>query len=46
MVESGAVNVKPLITDVIGIERAIPDGFERMLKPQKDVYRIVVSPRP
>ena len=46
MVESGAVNVKPLITDVIRIERAIPDGFERMLKPQKDVYRIVVSPRP
>ena len=44
LVASGAVNVAPLISDVISLERGIPDGFTRMLKPQKDVFRIVVSP--
>lgn len=44
MVASRKVNVNPLISDVIGLERGISDGFERMLAPQKDVFRIVVSP--
>ena len=44
LVASGKINVKPLISDVISLERGIPDGFERMLQPQKDVFRIVVSP--
>ena len=44
MVASGKINVKPLISDIVSLERGIPDGFERMLVPQKDVFRIVVSP--
>ena len=44
MVASGKINVKPLISDIVSLERGIPDGFERMLAPQKDVFRIVVSP--
>ena len=44
MVGSGKIDVKPLISDIVSLERGIPDGFERMLAPQKDVFRIVVSP--
>ena len=44
MVAYRRVNLQPLISAVIDLEDAIPDGFERMLKPEKDVFRIVVSP--
>ena len=44
LVAAGKINLKPLISDVVGLGRGIPDGFERMLQPNKDVFRILVSP--
>jgi 2-desacetyl-2-hydroxyethyl bacteriochlorophyllide A dehydrogenase len=43
LIASGAVNVKPLISALVPLDRGIEDGFERMLKPTKDVYRILVG---
>jgi threonine dehydrogenase-like Zn-dependent dehydrogenase len=43
LIASGKVNVKPLITDTVPLERGIQDGFERMLRPTKDMFRILVG---
>lgn len=43
LIAAGRVDVKPLITATVPLERVIPDGFERMIRPQKDVYRILVG---
>ncbi|MBM3958535.1 MAG: zinc-binding dehydrogenase [SAR202 cluster bacterium] len=43
LMAAGKVNAKPLVSARIPLERTIVDGFERMLKPQKDVYRILVG---
>jgi threonine dehydrogenase-like Zn-dependent dehydrogenase len=43
LIANGTVNVKPLITALVPLDRGIEDGFERMLKPEKDVYRILVG---
>ncbi len=43
LIASGKVNVKPLISEIVSLDRGIPDGFERMLKPTKDVFRILVG---
>jgi 2-desacetyl-2-hydroxyethyl bacteriochlorophyllide A dehydrogenase len=43
LIASGRVNVKPLISVKVPLERGIPDGFERMLRPEKDVFRILVG---
>jgi len=43
LIASGAVNVKPLISALVPLDQGIQDGFERMLKPEKDVYRILVG---
>lgn len=43
LIASGKVNVKPLISAKVPLDRGIPDGFERMLKPTKDVFRILVG---
>lgn len=43
LIASGKVNVKPLISAKVSLERGIPDGFERMARPEKDVYRILVG---
>ena len=43
---SGKVGVRDLISDIVPLERAIPDGFERMLSPEKDVFRILVGSGP
>jgi len=43
LIASGKVVVKPLISAVVPLERGIPDGFERMLRPTKDVFRILVG---
>ncbi len=40
---NGTVNVKPLISALVPLDRGIHDGFERMLKPEKNVYRILVG---
>lgn len=43
LIASGKVNVKPLISEIVPLDRGIPDGFERMLSPTKDVFRILVG---
>ena len=43
MIASGQVDVKPLISCKVPLERAISDGFERMIRPEKDVFRILVG---
>lgn len=44
MIGSGKIRVKDLISAKIPLERAIEDGFNRMLAPQKDVFRILITP--
>lgn len=46
LIADGAVDVRPLISDIVQLDHAIPDGFERMIRPEKDVYRIVITPQP
>ncbi|MDP6666884.1 MAG: alcohol dehydrogenase catalytic domain-containing protein [Dehalococcoidia bacterium] len=43
LIARGLVNVKPLISARVTLEKGIPNGFERMLKPEKDVFRILVG---
>jgi (R,R)-butanediol dehydrogenase/meso-butanediol dehydrogenase/diacetyl reductase len=43
MIASGQVSVKPLISAKVPLDRAISDGFERMIQPEKDVFRILVG---
>ncbi len=43
LIARGLVNVKPLISATIPLDRGIEDGFERMLRPMKNVYRILVG---
>jgi|TARA_B110000495_G_scaffold45341_1_gene37385 threonine dehydrogenase-like Zn-dependent dehydrogenase len=43
LIANGSVNVKPLISALVPLDKGIEDGFERMLKPEKDVYRILVG---
>lgn len=44
MVAAGKVRLQPLVSAVVPLAEAIPAGFERMLAPEKDVFRIVVTP--
>ncbi|HIM60900.1 MAG TPA: butanediol dehydrogenase [Dehalococcoidia bacterium] len=44
LVAGGKINVKPLISEVVPLSRAIEDGFNRMLDPNKKVFRIVIQP--
>lgn len=44
MIGSGRIRVKELITAKVPLERAIEDGFNRMLRPEKDVFRILIKP--
>ncbi len=44
LVRTGKINVKPLISEVVPLSRAMKDGFARMLDPNKDIYRIVIQP--
>jgi threonine dehydrogenase-like Zn-dependent dehydrogenase len=43
LIANGSVNVTPLITALVPLERGIQDGFQRMLTPEKNVYRILVG---
>ena len=43
LIARGLVNVKPLISAIIPLDLGIEDGFERMLMPMKNVYRILVG---
>ncbi len=44
LVSEGKINVKPLISQIVPLSRAMEDGFERMLDPNKEIYRIVIQP--
>jgi threonine dehydrogenase-like Zn-dependent dehydrogenase len=44
LVGNGSINVKPLISEIVPLSRAMEDGFQRMLDPNKDIYRIVIQP--
>jgi (R,R)-butanediol dehydrogenase/meso-butanediol dehydrogenase/diacetyl reductase len=45
LIGSGRIRVKDLITAKVPLSKAIDDGFNRMLRPQKDVFRILITPR-
>ena len=44
LMAQGKINVKPLISERVPLSRAIQDGFNRMLDPDKEVFRIVIQP--
>lgn len=44
LVSQGKINMKPLISATVPLTRAIEDGFETMLDPNKEVFRIVIQP--
>lgn len=44
LIGNGSIRVKDLITAKIPLDRAIEDGFNRMLEPEKDVFRILITP--
>ena len=44
LIASGGLRVSDLISAKVPLNRAIEDGFERMLAPEKDVFRILISP--
>jgi len=44
LMAQGKINVKPLISERVPLSRAIEDGFNRMLDPDKEVFRIVIQP--
>ena len=44
LLSDGTLRTAPLISDIIGLEEVIGMGFERMMAPPKDVFRILVSP--
>jgi threonine dehydrogenase-like Zn-dependent dehydrogenase len=39
---SGTVDVRPLLTDVVAVDRAIPDGFER-LRDDSSALKILIG---
>ncbi|MCH8103268.1 MAG: hypothetical protein IIB28_08975 [Chloroflexi bacterium] len=44
LVATGRVDVKSLISSRIPLDRVVEDGFEAMLDPDREVFRIVVGP--
>ena len=44
LIASGALKTEPLISDVITLEEVVSVGFARMMAPEKDVFRILVTP--
>ena len=44
LIAAGKLSTTPLITDRIGLDDVIDVGFERMMAPTKDVFRILVKP--
>ena len=43
LVASGEVKTGPLISDIISLDEVIEVGFQRMLSPTKEFFRILVS---
>ena len=44
LIAEGRIKTRELISDVISLDQVIDTGFQRMLAPTKDVFRILVSP--
>ena len=44
LIADGSIMLEDLVSAVIPLNRVIEEGFERMLKPEKDVFRIMVTP--
>ena len=44
LISSGQIQTTPLISDTITLDEVIGKGFERMMAPTKDVFRILVKP--
>ena len=44
LLSKGDLSVKELISAVVPLDRAIADGFKRMLQPEKEVFRILIAP--
>ena len=43
LIADGKILLEELVSAVIPLERVMEDGFERMLRPEKDVFRIMVT---
>ena len=44
LMSEGKLRVRELISEMVPLSRVIEDGFERMLSPDKDVFRILIRP--
>ena len=44
MISSGVLKTSPLVSDRIGLEDVLEKGFQRMMEPTKDVFRVLVAP--
>ena len=44
LLAGGTLKTAPLVSDIIALDDVIDVGFERMLAPTKDIFRILVSP--
>ncbi len=44
LIARGKIKTAPLVSSVIPLSRVVEEGFERMISPGKDVFRIVVQP--
>ena len=44
LIAQGAVKTRQLISDTIRLDEIFEKGFDRMMAPTKDVFRILVSP--
>ncbi len=45
LIASGQMKTLPLVSDVIRLDQVIDTGFPRMMSPDKDIFRILVTPR-
>lgn len=45
LIESGKIDVSPIVTDKIGISEIVEKGFEALLKPEKNSIKILVDPQ-
>ncbi|MDP6422892.1 MAG: zinc-binding dehydrogenase [SAR202 cluster bacterium] len=45
LIAAGQMKTLPLVSDVIRLDQVIEIGFPRMISPDKDIFRILVTPR-
>ena len=44
LLTEGKLHTKPLVSEVISLDEVKSKGFERMMSPDKDIFRILVKP--